>query len=94
MGKSRSAPDDVYTDDYDTSYREEYMGNKYYTGTEGDDLADTEQTLEHEHVMNTAILLRSRLIQYAEDNSYPLCEFLDLENVYNFIQWILVNGQR
>jgi len=38
---------------------------------------------------DTACILQQRLIAYAEENNWPLCEFLDLENVENFIHWIL-----
>lgn len=38
---------------------------------------------------DTAFILQQRLIEYAMENNWPLCEFLDLENVENFIQWML-----
>lgn len=51
-----------------------------------------ERRLEEEKIMDTAILLRTRLIDYAEHGAYPLCEFLDIENVENYVRWVLQNA--
>lgn len=47
------------------------------------------EKVDDEHILDTANLLRSKLIKYAEKNSYPLCEFLDIVNVENYVRWIL-----
>lgn len=44
---------------------------------------------EKDYLINTAILLRRRLVQYVESEGYPMCEFLDLENMTNYIDWCL-----
>lgn len=41
------------------------------------------------HMLETAIILRNNLIMYTEQGSYSLCEHLDINNVYNFVQYIL-----
>lgn len=52
---------------------------------------EVEKEIKEEHILNTSILLRERLIQYADDCAYPLCEFLDIENIENYVRWILNN---
>ena len=40
-------------------------------------------------LLNTAFDIRVFLFQYVEDNSYPLCEYLDLESVIQYVKWIV-----
>ena len=42
-----------------------------------------------QRVMEIAGILRNRCIEYAEEGSYDLCEFLDTGNVENFVNWLL-----
>jgi hypothetical protein len=38
--------------------------------------------------LDTAVKIQQSLIQYTLDGYYPLCDFLDLENVENFLQYL------
>jgi hypothetical protein len=61
--------------------------------TSDDDEMEMDTTQMHAHTRQTVLeiagVLRSRCIQYAEEGSYDLCEFLDSDNVENFVNWLL-----
>ena len=40
-------------------------------------------------IHNIALLIYANLIKYTQDEGYPLCEFLDLTNIENYIRWIM-----
>ena len=48
--------------------------------------------VEEEKIMDTSVLLRARLMDYTEHGAYPLCEFLDINNVENYVRWVLHNA--
>jgi hypothetical protein len=48
-----------------------------------------EKHLEDQKIKNASIILREKLIQYADEGSWPLCEYLDLDNVDNFVKWVI-----
>lgn len=62
--------------------------------TSDDDELEMDTTQIHAHARRTVLeiagVLRSRCIQYAEEGSYDLCEFLDINNVENFVNWLLL----
>lgn len=33
--------------------------------------------------------IREALFDYTNNTSYPLCEYLDIENMINYIKWVL-----
>ena len=39
--------------------------------------------------IETSFLIHKRLMQFVEEGAYPLCEFLDVESIDDFVQWIL-----
>lgn len=41
------------------------------------------------YLLDTSIMLRKRLIEYADEGSYPLCEYLDIDNVEIYLEWLL-----
>ena len=61
--------------------------------TSDDDEIEVDTTRMHAHTRQTVLeiagVLRSRCIQYTEEGSYNLCEFLDRNNVENFVNWLL-----
>ena len=55
---------------------------------------DEEVTVENEScniVFDTALTLRELLFKYVENNGCSLCEYLDEDNTYNFIDWVVNN---
>ena len=38
---------------------------------------------------DTAWELRKTLFEYVDDMAYPLCEYLDMTNTINFVEWVL-----
>lgn len=53
---------------------------------------DEEQQDKEKYIIDTAVILRKSLIEYAEQGAWPLCEFLDFTNVENYIKWLLTYG--
>jgi len=67
---------------------------KYEENYSDDD--DEEVTVENENescdiVFDTALTLRELLFKYVENNGCSLCEYLDEDNTYNFIDWVVNN---
>jgi hypothetical protein len=48
-----------------------------------------EKFLEYERIENATAMLREKLIQYTGEGSWPLCEYLDLDNVNNYVKWVI-----
>lgn len=59
-----------------------------------DDIIATEYNLDEKNMyrLDTSILLRKRLIEYSQNAGFTLCEHLDINNVDNFVEWILKNA--
>lgn len=53
-----------------------------------DDIDDLDDSEDH-RLLYTAFDIRSSLFQYVEENSYPLCEYLDLESVIQYVKWVV-----
>lgn len=48
------------------------------------------ERLESEYYdIESSLLIQRRLIEYANKECWPLCEFLDITNTENFMHWIL-----
>lgn len=58
------------------------------------EINDDKHILEQEenYIIDTTLLLRRRLLDYVDDEAWPLCEFLDFSNVENYIMWLLTHG--
>ena len=44
---------------------------------------------DEEKITNVAYLIREHIFDYVKEEAYPLCEFLDLTNIENYIRWIM-----
>ena len=47
------------------------------------------ESFHRQLVIDAAFRTRSMIFSYVENNMYPLCEFLDLDNLINYIEWLL-----
>lgn len=57
---------------------------------------NTEQKIDNENNIreDTVLLLKKRLIEYSNNSGLSLCEYLDINNIDNYIQWILNNNNK
>ena len=51
-------------------------------------------THEDDHDSDTKLIdlsydIRQALFEYANETAYPLCEYLDMDNMINYIKWVL-----
>lgn len=65
-----------------------------YANDEFDDICyennQESQKEENENYINeTAILIRQKIFEYVNDGVYPLCEYLSIDNVENYVKWLL-----
>lgn len=83
MGKSKQEQDEKYFDDAEEL---EILNNEQ-------EISMTEhiKTIDEEKIKNASVLLRKRMIEYSKENYLPLCEYLDISNVHNFVTWIMLN---
>lgn len=42
-----------------------------------------------EKVHKIALMIQQQLVEYTTSEAYPICEFLDIVNVENYVKWIL-----
>jgi hypothetical protein len=66
-------------------YEEEY---EYEQEIEEETFVDLEEEYD-EKLNNLSFKIKCALINYSQDSGYPLCEYLDIENVKNYIKWLL-----
>ena len=67
-----------HQEDYvnETDYDEEYLN----------------QEDEDYYTFETTYILRQRLFEYIEDQCEPLGEYLSLEELDNYIEWLFIHG--
>ena len=55
---------------------------------------DFDEKLEKEqselYMNETAMIIRNKILVYTDTNFYPICEYLNINNVENYIKWLLV----
>ena len=44
------------------------------------------------YLLDTAFILRNHLMEYADICAIPLCEYLDFNNIENYVNWLLNYG--
>ena len=69
-----------------------FTSNAAYESDEDSELGLNTEYVDNQttrEVMDISGVVRTRCMNYSEEGSYPLCEFLDVENVENYINWLL-----
>lgn len=78
----------------DWKNNDEQTNNKYLLNNE----ETLEETLEekkeiifqkNEKIEDISFEIKDAFINYTIDNGYPLCEYLDIDNVKNYVEWLL-----
>jgi len=69
----------------------------YYTKNleiDNDEENDKEYIEEEKkyYLLDTSFILRNHLMEYTDDCVIPLCEYLDFNNVENYVNWLLKYG--
>lgn len=41
------------------------------------------------YINETATILREKILNYVDKGPYSLCEYLDIDNVENYLSWLL-----
>ena len=58
-----------------------------------DEEKDKEYIKEKEYyLLDTVFILRDNLMKYTDDCVIPLCEYLDINNVENYLNWVVKHG--
>jgi hypothetical protein len=70
-------------------YADEVQDNKdnnddYDIGTEEDNIKE-----EEEKIQTVTMNIKTELTNYIQDNGLPLCEYLDYDNINQYIRYIL-----
>lgn len=81
----------------DWKNNDEPTNNKYVLNNEE---TNVEETLEekkeilfqkNEKIEDISFEIKDAFINYTIDNGYPLCEYLDIDNVKNYVEYLLKN---
>lgn len=62
------------------------------TYVEDEDAYKDEHEDEHDEatkIIDLAWDIRETLFTYVNDIAYPLCEYLDMDNMINYVEWVL-----
>ena len=71
--------------------QQDQQENQDYTNeTDYDEYSDQED--EEYYTFETTYILRQRLFEYVEDHCEPLCEFLSLEELDNYVEWLFIHA--
>lgn len=63
-----------------------------YVEDEDEDAYKDEHEDEHDEatkIIDLAWDIRETLFTYVNDIAYPLCEYLDMDNMINYVEWVL-----
>tara|TARA_Y100000389_G_scaffold190247_1_gene214902 strand:+ start:699 stop:953 length:255 start_codon:yes stop_codon:yes gene_type:complete len=82
MGKSRRELNKALKE----CYADEVQDNNddYDIGTEEDNIKE-----EEEKIQTVTMNIKTELTNYIQDNGLPLCEYLDYDNINQYIRYIL-----
>ena len=67
------------------------ISRKYENETYSDQELDTyteEEDVGHK-IIELSYDIRETLFKYVDDVGYPLCEYLDMDNMINYVEWLL-----
>lgn len=67
-------------------------GDLYNHTDENNEICDVEpinDDFTEEYFSDTVYLLHKRLINYLNSYGYPICEFLDIENLSEYVEWYI-----
>ena len=88
MGKSvKEKPkikDKFNSDHY--SFEEEILKDEFY---ENDLDEKFKKEISNLYMAETSMIIRHKILEYTDTNFYPLCEYLNIDNVENYINWLL-----
>jgi hypothetical protein len=69
-------------------YEEHYSNDEF-----DDDICENYQEYQKEeddlYINETANIIRGKIFEYLHDGAYPLCEYLDINNLENYVRWLL-----
>ena len=85
MGKASRQLNQARQECYDTN---ENINNNY-SDIDSEELKEEARELKDSYDRETAEIIRSQIIEYAQNGAYPLCEYLDIENTTNFTKWLI-----
>jgi hypothetical protein len=54
---------------------------------------EIKEQYERDYLDDTVYLLQKRLLDYSDDGLFPLCEFLSLEQIENYVDWLFIHCQ-
>ena len=52
-------------------------------------IEDDGEDIYEEKIDNASFKIKCALISYSMESGLPLCEYLDIENVKNYVKWLL-----
>ena len=88
MGKSvKEKPkikDKFHSDNY--IFEEEILKEESY---ENDLDEQFKKEISNLYMSETSMIIHNKILEYADTNFYPLCEYLNIDNVENYINWLL-----
>lgn len=66
-----------------------FESDQFDTIEENDIMDELDDEIHYQKLVETSEILRKKLMDFCDENGLPLCEYLDIENTYNFLEWIL-----
>ena len=52
--------------------------------------ASRDEAVNDAKIIDLAYYIRQSLFDYIDETAYPLCEYLDIENMINYVKWVVI----
>jgi len=85
MGKMKN--DEIIKGKFDR-YEEQYV-NYEFDEISSENYQESQKEEDELYINETAILIRQKIFEYVHDGIHPICEYLSIDNVENYVRWLL-----
>lgn len=69
--------------------RKECYEDESFSDVEDSTVDICQENLNKEYDYDSAVFLYDKIMEYVKEGYYPMCEYLNLNDVERFLQWIL-----
>lgn len=83
MGKSSRNLKSNLKADYD------HINNEGNIKDENKILEKSHKDIHNEKVYDTSLLIYKQLIEYSQNTGVPMCEYLNIKEIQNYVNWML-----
>lgn len=61
----------------------------FYIEENENDSDDSPEEDPEQYIVDTTNLIKQNILEYVDNGGYPLCEYLDFNNLEKYVKWLL-----